>query len=144
LRLVESLTSRKSDQPNLNNEEEETIMARQWLNVFIDQGGNAPASQWVKLGDIAQLNAKAIRIFESDRSGSVIMTHNGLSSYGDSEVYLKINFQNGTFRYLSAPLHTPVEVLDVASLELNILFLVGPPGTPYRALVNAHCVYEIL
>jgi hypothetical protein len=119
-------------------------MARQWLNVFIDQGGSAPASQWVKASDIASLNAKAIRIFESDRSGSVIMTHNGLSSYGDSEVYLKINFQDGSFRYLSAPLHTPVEVLDVASLELNILFLVGPPGTSYRALVNAHCVYELL
>lgn len=119
-------------------------MARQWLNVFIDQGGNAPASQWVKLGDVAQLNAKAIRIFESDRSGSVIMTRDGLSSYGDAEVYLKINFQNGSSRYLSAPLHTAVEVLDVASLELNILFLVGPAGTPYRALVNAHCVYEVL
>ncbi len=119
-------------------------MARQWLNVFIDQGGNAPAAQWVKLGDTAQLNAKAIRIFESDRSGAVVMTHNGIASYGDSEVYLKINFQNGTFKYLSAPLHTPVEVLDVASLELNILFLVGPAGTPYRALVNAHCVYEVL
>lgn len=119
-------------------------MARQWLNVFIDQSGNAPASQLVKLDDIVQLNAKAIRIFESDRSGSVVMTHNGLSSYGDSEVYLKINFQNGTFKYLSAPLHTAVEVLDVASLELNIMFLVGPSGTPYRALVNAHCVYEVL
>ena len=119
-------------------------MARQWLNVFIDQGGNSPASQWIKLGDIAQLNARAIRIFESDRSGGVVMTHNGLSSYGDAEVYLKINFQNGNFRYLSAPLHSPVEVLDVASLELNILFLVGPAGTPYRALVNAHCVYEVL
>ena len=119
-------------------------MARQWLNVYIDQGGAAPATQWIKLADTAVLNAKAIRIIESDRSGGVTMTHNSLSSYGDSEVYLKINFQNGTFRYLSAPLHTPVEVLDVASLELNILFLVGPPGTPYRALVNAHCVYEVL
>ena len=36
-----------------------------------------------------------------------------------------------------------VEVLDVASLELNILFLAGPTGTPCRAL-NAHCVYEVL
>ena len=119
-------------------------MARQWLNAFIDQAGIAPASQWVKVSDVAPLAAKAIRIFESDRSGAVIVTNNGLSIYGDAEVYLKINFQNGTFRYLSAPLHTPVEVLDVDSLELNILFLVGPLGTPYRALVNAHCVYEVL
>lgn len=119
-------------------------MARQWLNVFIDQSGSAPANQLVKLEDIAQLNAKAIRIFESNRSGAVILTHSGLTSYGDAEVYLKINFANGTFKYLSAPLHTPVEVLDVASLELNIMFLVGPSGTTYRALVNAHCVYEVL
>ena len=119
-------------------------MAIDWFNVFIDQAGNSPASQWVKLGDIAQLNANAVRIWESDRSGSVVMTQNGLSSYGDSEVYLKINFQNNTFRYLSAPLHTPVIVQNVASLELNIIFLVGSPGTPYHALVNAHCVYEVL
>ncbi|BCA56936.1 hypothetical protein W02_40760 [Nitrospira sp. KM1] len=119
-------------------------MARQWLNVFIDQGGNAPPSQWVTRSDVVQLNAKAIRIIESDRSGSVTMTHSELSSYGDSEVYLKINFQDGTFRYLSAPLHTDVEVPNVASLELTILLLVGPTGTPYRALVNAHCVYEVL
>jgi len=119
-------------------------MAIDWLNVFIDQGGNAPASQWIKLGDITQLNATAVRILESDRSGSVFVTQNGLSSYGDPEVYLKINFANNTFRYLSAPVHTPVIVQNVASLELNIIALVGPPGAPYRALVNAHCVYEVL
>ncbi len=118
-------------------------MATQWLNVYIDQNGVSPASQLVKASDIAQLNAATVRLLESDRSGLVIITHSGLSSYGDSEVYLKINFMNGTFRYLSAPLHTPVEVADVASLELNILFLVGPSGTQYRALVNAHCVYEV-
>lgn len=120
-------------------------MARQWLNVHLDQAGNAPPTEWVEAGDVVQLNAKAIRIYESDRSGSVVMTHNGLSSYGDSEVYLRINLlHGGGFRFLSAPLHTPVDVLDVGSLELHILFLVGPAGTPYRALVNAHCVYEVL
>jgi hypothetical protein len=119
-------------------------MAKLWLNVFTDQGGVSPATQLLKFDDTAQLNAKAIRILESNRSGAVIMTHNGLSTYGDAEVYLKINFGNGTFKYLSAPLHTPVEVHDVASLELNILFLTGPAGTQYRALVNAHCVYEVL
>jgi hypothetical protein len=81
-----------------------------------------------ELGDVAQLNAKAIRVIESDRNGSVTMTHNGLSSYSDSEVYLKINFQDSTFRYLSAPLH-PRGSPQWASLELNILFLVEPPGT---------------
>jgi hypothetical protein len=119
-------------------------MATQWLNVFVDQGGTAPTPPMVKASDVVVLNGRDVRLLESDRSGAIVMTHNGLSSYGDSEVYLKVNFQNGTFQYLSAPLHTPVEVSGVASLELNVLFLVGPAGTPYRALVNAHCVYEVL
>jgi hypothetical protein len=122
----------------------ECIVGRQWLNVFVDQAGQAPATQWVKADDVVQLSGQSIRIFESDRSGAVTMENRGVVGYGDAEVYLKINYQSGASRYLSAPLHTPVEVLDVASLELNILFLVGPPGTSYRALVNAHCVYEIL
>jgi hypothetical protein len=37
-----------------------------------------------------------------------------------------------------------VDVQNVASLELNIICLVGPPGAAYRALVNAHCVYQVL
>jgi len=119
-------------------------VAKQWLNVFIDQSGSAPGSQWLKLGDTAQLNGQSIRIHESDRSGGVTMTHAGMSSYGDSEVYLKINFPNGTSRYLSAPLHTPVDVAHVASLELNILFSVVAVSLKKHALVNAHCVYEVL
>lgn len=119
-------------------------MGRQWLNVFVDQSGQAPASNWVTAADLAQLGGQSVSILESDRSGGVTMENRALTSYGDAEVYLKITFQNGTFRYLSAPLHTPVECLDVDSLELNVLFLVGPQGTPYRALVNGHCVYEVL
>jgi hypothetical protein len=122
----------------------ECIVGRQWLNVFVDQAGQASATQWVKADDVVQLSGQSIRILESNRSGAVTMEGRGLAGYGDAEVYLKINYQSGASRYLSAPLHTPVEVLDVDSLELNILFLVGPQGTPYRALVNAHCVYEIL
>jgi hypothetical protein len=95
-------------------------MITRWLNVYIDQGSNSPASQWVKLSDVADLNTPTLRILESDRSGSVIMTHNGLNAYGDSEVYLKINLQNGSFRYLSAPLHTPLEVQDVESIEHHL------------------------
>jgi hypothetical protein len=119
-------------------------MGRQWLNVFIDQAGQAPATQWVKADDIVTLSGQSIRILESDRSGGVTLEQSGLTAYGDAEVYLKVNYQSGTSRYLSAPLHSPVEALEVDSLELNILFLVGPQGTQYRALVNAHCVYELL
>ena len=93
-------------------------MAREWLNVFVDQSGSSPPSELINASDIVSLNGRTIRIFESDRSGAVIMTHSGISSYGDAEVYLKINFPNGTFRYLSAPLHASVDVLNVASLEL--------------------------
>lgn len=119
-------------------------MGRQWLNVFVDQAGQSPATQWVKADDVVQLGGQSIRILESDRSGAVTMETRGSAAYGDAEVYLKINFQSGASRYLSAPLHTPIEVLDVDSLELDVLFLTGPQGTAYRALVNAHCVYEIL
>jgi hypothetical protein len=119
-------------------------VAQNWLNVFVDQAGISPASQWIKAADVVQVGNRILRLFESDRSGSVVMTQGGISSYGDAEVYLKINLSNGTFRYLSAPLHTTVDVPSVDSLELNILFLVGPVGATYRALVNAHCVYEIL
>ena len=119
-------------------------MAQNWLNVFVDQTGVSPASQWVKASDVVQIGGRTVRLFESDRGGSVVTTQGGISSYGDAEVYLKINFPNGGFSYLSAPLHTTVDVSNVASLELNLLYLVGPTGASYRALVNAHCVYDIL
>ena len=119
-------------------------MALNWLNVFVDQAGVSPATQLVNAADIVQVGGRTVRLFESDRSGSVVWTQGGISSYGDAEVYLKINLSTGGFRYLSAPLHTTVDVPGVNSLELNILFLVGPAGGTYRALVNAHCVYEIL
>jgi hypothetical protein len=119
-------------------------MAKEWLNVFIDQPGTSQAVPWVKATDIVQLQGKTVRIHESDRSGSVTMSQPDLACYGDPEVYLKINLPNGGFRYLSAPLHTAVDVQGVQSLELSILFLTGPAGTQYRALVNAHCVYEVI
>ena len=119
-------------------------MAREWLNMFVDQSGNSPATQWIDASNVVQFNGKAVRIFETDRSGGVVIVNSGAASYGDSEVYLKINFSSGGSRYLSAPLHTPLEVIGVASIELHILFLAGPAGSPYRALVNAHCVYEVL
>src|SRR6266480_5645442 len=106
------------------------MMAREWLNVFVDQTANSPATQWVDANDTVQLGNKAIRIFESDRSGGIVMNNGGIASYGDAEVYLKINFANNTSRFLSAPLHYPIEVLSVVSLELHILFVVGPAGTP--------------
>ncbi|MCE4555049.1 hypothetical protein [Pelomonas cellulosilytica] len=129
---------------SLNVTKASHAMAKEWLNVFIDQAGASQATQWITAKDIAQLQGRTVRIHESDRSGAVTMSAQGLASYGDAEVYLKINLQNGGFRYLSAPLHTSIEVPGVQSLELTIVFLTGPAGTPYRALVNAHCVYELI
>jgi len=54
------------------------FMSREWLNIFIDQGSTAPSSQWVKLSEIAVLNTPTLLIIESDRSGTVVITHNGL------------------------------------------------------------------
>lgn len=119
-------------------------MATEWLNVFVDQTANSPATQWVDASDAVQVGNRTVRLFESDRSGAVVMNNGGIATIGDSEVYLKINFSNGTSRFLSAPLHTPVDIPNVASLEVHILFLTGPAGTPYRALVNGHCVYQII
>jgi hypothetical protein len=119
-------------------------MPRLWLNLFVDQSGVSPQSQAITVSEIAKTLGLPLNLIESDHSGSVILSNNQLSSYGNAEVYLKITFRNGTFSYLSAPLHTSVEVQDVEFLELSIVFLTGPPGTPYRALVNAHCVYEVL
>lgn len=118
-------------------------MAKEWLNVFTDQAGVSPAGQWISASAVVQVNNATIRIYESDRSGAVTMVTDNMS-YGDAEVYLQINFSDGTARFLSGPLHTSVDVSNVASLELTIIFLVGPAGTSYRALVNAHCVYEVL
>jgi hypothetical protein len=124
--------------------QEERYMAKDWLNVFVDTAAVSTSTQWVKAAEIVPVNNRTVRLHESDRSGAVTISQQGLTTYGDAEVYLKLTFSNGTFKYLSAPLHTSLDVDNVQSLELNILFLTGPTGASFRALVNAHCVYEIL
>jgi hypothetical protein len=57
------------------------FMSRDWLNLFIDQGSTAPSSQWVKLSEIAVLNTPTLRILESDRSGTVVITHHSVYEY---------------------------------------------------------------
>ena len=70
---------------------------------------------------------------------------------GDAEVFIRIDFTNNTYTYLSAPLTTPVDVNNVANLTLGVVAPTGAAGTTspvaevrYRILVNAHLVYEIL
>lgn len=90
------------------------------------------------------LNAKTARIFDSNRSGSIVITQNELSSCGDPEIYLKINFPNGTFRYLSAPLHSPVDVRKRRLSGVKHHLPGGPSRRSIPALVNPHCVYQVL
>jgi hypothetical protein len=119
-------------------------MAKEWLNVFVDHAAHSPSTQSVTEKDTKQIGDRTVRLYESDRSGSVTWFDGVLPVYGDAEVYLKINFSKGGFRYLSAPLHTPIDVPGVESLVLNVLFQTGPTGWHYHALVNAHCIYEVL
>jgi hypothetical protein len=122
----------------------ETIMPRAWLNVFVDQSGVSPAAEWIKASSSVVTNGRTVRIWESNRSGSVIISDAARFAYGDAEVYLKLTLTDGTFTYLSAPVMTQLDVPNVQDLELNLLFLVGPAGANYRALVNGHCIYEVL
>jgi hypothetical protein len=70
------------------------------------------------------------------------MIHNGLTAYGDSEIS-EDQLPGRQFPIsVSAAPHTSGGFQDVGSLEFCIIFLTGPTGTPYRALVNAHCVFE--
>jgi hypothetical protein len=119
-------------------------MAKEWLNVFVDHAQQSPSTQHLDARDTAQIDGKAVRLYESDRSGSVTWFDGVLPVYGDAEVYLKINFSKGGFRYLSAPLHTPLDVSGVESLELHVLVQTGPTGWHYHALVNGHCIYEVI
>jgi len=56
-------------------------------------------------------------------------------------------FSDGQSEYLPAPLGTPIELSDVGRLELALQFLIANAAAArvsYRAIVNAHCVYERL
>jgi hypothetical protein len=124
-------------------------MATQWLNHFVDLRGVWVAGQPEEhqSSEVVTIGGGNVRIHESDRSGSVVMAPAGstLASYGDPEVFLRVTHRDGAWEYLSAPLHTPVEVANVETLELWVLFWIGQAGCPsvtYRAFVNAHCVYE--
>ena len=121
-------------------------MSREWLNLYLASTSNAPASQFVTRAESVVFGSKgaAVRLLEMDRSGGVVIASSAVTGYGDAEVYLKIVSTTGGERFLSAPLHTAIELRDVAKLELNILLPVGPAGTPYVALFNAHCVYETM
>jgi hypothetical protein len=126
-------------------------MAKEWLNHYVNRGGQWQPGQpdFLKSSNTVSLGGASVRIYETATSGDVVLSPVGkrFSSYGIAEVYLKIFFSDGRWEYLSAPIGTPIELANVESIELNLLFLVGNAGAKkvyYRALVNGHCVYERL
>jgi len=95
-----------------------------------------------------------LRIHETDRSGSVLLSPAGgpLMGYGDAEVFLTLTYANapagpGGSEYWSAPLHTPIRVDHVRKLRLSLLFTIGNAActsVDWTAYVNAHCIFERL
>ena len=126
-------------------------MAKQLLNHYLDAEGEWRRAQpeLLKSGKSVKFKSEIVRIHETSRSGAALLSpvDERLTSYGDAEVYLKIIHTDGSFEYLSAPLNTPIDFSNVDELELNILYVVGNVACDrifYRALFNAHCIYEVL
>jgi len=124
-------------------------MAKELLNHYLDVEGEWRRGQpeYLKAAKSVTLNGANLRLYETSRSGMAVLSPVGerLTSYGDTEVYLKIIYTNGSSEYLSAPLGTTIEFSNVQELELNILYLVGNAACDrifYRAMFNAHCIYE--
>jgi hypothetical protein len=124
-------------------------MAKELLNHFLDVQGHWQPGQpeHLKAQRSVSLGGRGVRIHETARSGTALLSPAGapLVAYGDAEVYLKISYARGGFEYLSAPVHTPIDFAGVSDLELNILYVVGNAACAsvrYRALFNAHCIFE--
>src|SRR5215471_11611846 len=101
-------------------------------------------------------NAKRVVVHETAHSGHVLITRAAASSSSgshghhggghdvsvnvhsgpdtlvvmDTQMYVNVVSQDDSQppAIISAPLHTALEFPDVATLELHIVFLVGPPG----------------
>ena len=124
-------------------------MAKELLNHYLDVEGEWKRGQpeYLKASKSVTLNGAGLRVHETARSGMAVLSpaDERLTSYGDAEVYLKIIYTNGGSEYLSAPLGTTIEFSNVQELEINILYLVGNVACGsifYRAMFNAHCIYE--
>ena len=132
-------------------------MPATWLNLFTnDVGVWVPGSHDVVEHTRDQAISAAgatVRLYETSRSGYVTLSATGgqLETLGDAEVFVRIDFTNNQYDYLSAPLTTPLEVTNVVNLRLGIVAPRGPLGQTgpitevrYRIVVNAHLVYEVL
>jgi hypothetical protein len=127
------------------------------LNYYQNYPGiwQPPQSDLVELGIDQQIvpPGATVRLYETARSGFVTLwpVGGGLTVAGDLEVFVRIDFANNTYTYLSAPLTTPVDFANVSNVRLGIVAPVGPVGTSgpitevgYRIVANAHLIYEVL
>ncbi|MFW9803389.1 MAG: hypothetical protein ACFFFC_12085 [Candidatus Thorarchaeota archaeon] len=126
-------------------------MGREWINLYVDQKGTWQQGQpyHYKSAEEKKFDGVKVRIHETSVGGAVLLSSadGNLTSYGIAEVYLKIFFKSEEWRYLSAPLSTPIDLTDVTNIELNILIPIGNANCTkitYCAYVNAHCVYELI
>ena len=128
-----------------------------WLNLYTNSPGAWQPGQndWLEITTDQAINppGASVRLYETSRSGYVSLSPKGgqLTIGGDAEVFIRIDFTNNTYTYLSAPLTTAVDVTNVANLALGIVAPIGPMGSTgpvtevlYRIVVNAHLVYEVL
>ena len=140
-------------------------MAKEWLNHHVNVEGLWQQGQpeFFKSSNSVSLGGASVCIYETAKSGDVILAPVArcgwwcwpwrarpaicFSSYGGAEIYLKIFFSDNRFDYLCAPLGAPMELANVETIELNLLFLIGNAAAErvlYRGLVNGHCVFERL
>jgi hypothetical protein len=129
-------------------------MPSTWLNHYLVEAGtwtNGQPAALERHGPTVTLppSGVTVRLHASSSSGAVTLSPRGapLDSYGQAEVFLTVVLADGTQRYLSAPLTSPVDVPGVVSLRLSLLMVVGNSGCQeirWQAALNANAVYEVL
>jgi hypothetical protein len=144
-------------------------MSKRWLNHYVVTSGTWSDGQSDIIDTYASIDFTPptdVVFHETAHSGHVLVTRSGesSSSHGhgggdkttvhtgpttivitDTQIYLNIASGDGSSRFLSAPLTASVELSNVKTIELHIVFYIGPPGwkkSEYKAVVNAHLVFD--
>jgi hypothetical protein len=144
-------------------------MSKRWLNHYLVTSGAWTEGQSDLVDTFMSIEftpPTGVVFYETAHSGHVLVTRSGesSSSHGhggggkttvhtgpttivipDTQIYLNIVSGDGSARYLSAPLGVSIELSNVKTIELHIVFYVGPPGwkkSEYKAVVNAHLVFD--
>ena len=140
-----------------------------WLNVWIDKIGADDQGNFLVFSKPVTFSSNGttrVRLHESERSGAIIFetyadpvtsvevvteipnrpSPLSMTSYGSAEVYLAVSTDRAR-RFLSAPLHTDIDLRGIRQLELIILAPLPARlrGTRYvyRTNLNGHCVFSV-